>query len=121
MLEVLQEARATGRHLTVAEVVDGVRARLGGVSTQAVYDVLEALREAGVARRVDLAGAPARWESRVGDNHHHLACRACGRVEDVDCGVGSAPCLEPSTREGFRVDEAEVTFWGLCPDCSAEG
>lgn len=93
------------------------RARLGSISTQAVYDALSALVERGLARRIQPAGGPARYETRVGDNHHHIVCRACGAVVDVDCVVGEAPCLHPSSRSGFTVDEAEVVFWGLCPDC----
>jgi Fur family ferric uptake transcriptional regulator len=89
------------------------------VSPQAVYGVLEALIAAGLARRIEPAGAPALFELRVGDNHHHLVCRSCGAVADVDCTVGAAPCLTPSDTAGFVVDEAEVVFWGLCPRCRA--
>jgi Fur family ferric uptake transcriptional regulator len=108
---------AEGGHLEVEEVADRVRQRLDSVSTQAVYDVLGALARAGLARRIEPAGSPARYEARVGDNHHHVVCRGCGMVADVDCAVGDAPCLDPSTTRGFEVDEAEVTFWGLCPRC----
>jgi len=108
---------AGGGHLEVDEIANAVRMRLDSVSTQAVYDVLGALSRAGLARRIEPAGSPARFESRVGDNHHHVVCRGCGVVADVDCVTGSAPCLDPSTADGFEVDEAEVTFWGLCPDC----
>lgn len=87
------------------------------ISTQAGYDVCEALHAAGLARRIDPAGSPARYETRVGDNHHHLVCRACGATADVDCAVGFAPCMEPRERHGFAIDEAEVTYWGLCPTC----
>jgi Fur family ferric uptake transcriptional regulator len=90
---------------------------LGTVSTQAVYDCLEALAGAGLARRIEPAGHPARYESRVGDNHHHLVCRSCGATVDVDCAVGAAPCLTPSSSHGFLVEEAEVVFWGRCPEC----
>jgi len=113
VLEVL----GTGGHLEVDEIALRVRQRLDSVSTQAVYDVLGALSRAGLARRIEPAGSPARFEARVGDNHHHIVCRSCGVVGDVDCAVGEAPCLEPSNAHGFEVDEAEVTFWGLCPTC----
>ena len=88
------------------------------MSTQAVYDVLRALTSAGLVRRIEPAGSPARYESRVADNHHHVVCRSCGAVEDVACAVGSAPCLTASDDHGFAIDEAEVTYWGLCPACS---
>jgi Fe2+ or Zn2+ uptake regulation protein len=110
---------AEGGHLEVDEVAERVRRRLDSVSTQAVYDVLGALARAGLARRIEPAGSPARYEARVGDNHHHVVCRGCGSVADVDCAVGGAPCLDPSNARGFEVDEAEVTFWGLCPACQA--
>jgi Fur family ferric uptake transcriptional regulator len=106
-----------GAHLDADAVARGVRVRLGSVSTQAVYDILHAFTAAGLLRRVELPGSPARYDRRVGDNHHHLACRLCGDVVDVDCAVGAAPCLAPSDRAGYVVDEAEVTFWGLCPRC----
>jgi Fur family transcriptional regulator, stress-responsive regulator len=101
---------------TLAEVA---RAELGAVSIQAVYDVLRALTDAGIARRIEPAGSPARFEVRVGDNHHHVVCRSCGRIADVDCAVGHAPCLSASDHHGFAIDEAEVTYWGLCSTCSA--
>ncbi|MEV4636131.1 Fur family transcriptional regulator [Actinoplanes sp. NPDC049548] len=113
VLEVLTQ----GGHLEVEEITRQVRARLDSVSTQAVYDVLGALSRAGLARRIEPAGSPARFEARVGDNHHHIVCRSCGTIEDVDCVVGERPCLDPSAGHGFDVDEAEVTFWGLCPAC----
>ncbi|MDG4833497.1 Fur family transcriptional regulator [Solwaraspora sp. WMMD1047] len=115
VLEVL----AGGGHLEVDEITRRVRERLDSVSTQAVYDVLGALARAGLSRRIEPAGSPARYEARVGDNHHHIVCRACGEISDVDCAVGAAPCLDPETTNayGFEVDEAEVTFWGLCPAC----
>jgi Fur family transcriptional regulator, stress-responsive regulator len=115
VLDVLDE----GGHLDVDEITRRVRGRLASVSTQAVYDVLGALARVGLARRIEPAGSPARYERRVGDNHHHVVCRGCGAIADVDCAVGSAPCLEPSASHGFLVDEAEVTFWGLCPRCQA--
>jgi len=109
----------TGGHLEVEEITRRVRERIISVSTQAVYDVLGALSRAGLARRIEPAGSPARYEARTGDNHHHVVCRGCGTVADVDCTVGSAPCLDPSTTHGFEVDEAEITFWGLCPGCQS--
>ncbi len=115
-LAVLASVREQG-HANVEEVVRAARLRLGAVSTQAVYDVLRAFEEAGLVRRIEPAGSPARYEGRVGDNHHHLVCRRCGAVTDVDCVVGHAPCLEPASDAGFLVDEAEVTFWGICPAC----
>ncbi|MBB5958958.1 Fur family ferric uptake transcriptional regulator [Saccharothrix tamanrassetensis] len=104
-------------HATADQVTEGVRGKLGTVSTQAVYDVLNACSRTGLLRRIEPAGHPARYETRIGDNHHHLVCRRCGRTEDVDCVHGAAPCLEPSDAAGFVVDEAEVLFWGLCSDC----
>ena len=118
VLDVLDTADGD-RHLSVADVARLARASLGAVSTQAVYDCLEAMTSAGLARRIEPAGHPARYESRVGDNHHHLVCRACGATVDVDCVAGLAPCLEPSATAGYALDEAEVTFWGLCPACQA--
>jgi Fur family ferric uptake transcriptional regulator len=108
---------ASGGHLEVDEITRRVRERLDSVSTQAIYDVLGALSRAGLARRIEPAGSPALFEARTGDNHHHIVCRGCGAIDDVDCAVGSAPCLDPSTTHGFEIDEAEVTYWGLCPDC----
>jgi Fur family ferric uptake transcriptional regulator len=95
------------------------REQLGSVSTQAVYDVLRALAAAGLIRRIEPAGSPARYEARVGDNHHHVVCRGCGAVADVDCATGAAPCLQASNDSGFVIDEAEVTYWGVCPDCQS--
>jgi Fe2+ or Zn2+ uptake regulation protein len=115
VLEVLTE----GGHLEVEGIAQKARTRLDSVSTQAVYDVLGALSRAGLARRIEPAGSPARYESRVGDNHHHIVCRGCGAIADVDCAVGERPCLSPNDAQGFVLDEAEVTFWGLCPDCQA--
>jgi Fe2+ or Zn2+ uptake regulation protein len=107
-----------GDHLGVDAIADGVRARVGHVSTQAVYDALHALTAAGLVRRIEPAGSPARFEGRVGDNHHHVVCRSCGVLADVDCAVGEAPCLTASDNHGFAIGEAEVVYWGLCPDCS---
>jgi Fur family transcriptional regulator, stress-responsive regulator len=106
-------------HATVDAIAGGVREQFGSVSTQAVYDMLAACAAAGLLRRIEPAGHPARFERRVGDNHHHLVCRHCGRTEDVDCVVGIQPCLTPAQDLGFAVDEAEVVFWGACPACTA--
>jgi len=112
------EALRVGRvHLTADQVFDEVHAHLGTVSTQAVYDALATLCAAGLARRIQPAKSPALFEARVADNHHHVVCRSCAAVADVDCAVGSAPCLEPSAADGFTIDEAEVTYWGTCPTC----
>ena len=105
-------------HADTETILDAVRADLGRVSIQAVYDVLRALTAAGLIRRIEPAGSLARYESRVADNHHHVVCRSCGAVADVECAVGSAPCLTASNDHGFAIDEAEVTYWGLCPACS---
>ena len=115
---LLDTVRA-GDHLGVDGVASGVRARVGHVSLQAVYEALHALTAAGLVRRIEPAGRPPRYEGRVGDNHHHLVCRSCGVVADVDCAVGEAPCLFPSDDRGFSLDEAEVIYWGLCAECSA--
>ena len=104
-------------HADVDTLTAKVRDRLGSVSTQAVYDVLRALTDAGIVRRIEPAGSPARFETRVGDNHHHVVCRTCGAVADVDCATGSTPCLEASNANGFIIDEADVTYWGICPAC----
>lgn len=104
-------------HSDAEAVAAQVRRQLGSVSTQAVYDVLKAYVNAGLLRRIEPAGSPARFETRTGDNHHHLVCRGCGKVVDVDCAVGQAPCLEPSDSRGFVIDEAEVVFWGTCETC----
>lgn len=112
------DAIGEGDHLDADTVARRVRDRLGAVSTQAVYDVLRVLTTSGLLRRIEPAGSPALYENRVADNHHHLVCRSCGTVLDVDCVAGPAPCLDPSDTRGFVVDEAEVTFWGLCSACS---
>jgi len=104
-------------HIDVDTLAAKVRSRIGSVSTQAVYDVLRALTGAGLIRRIEPAGSPALFEAHVGDNHHHVVCRRCGEVADIDCATGSAPCLEASNTKGFVIDEAEVTYWGLCPTC----
>jgi Fe2+ or Zn2+ uptake regulation protein len=113
VLDLLQ----TMPHSGVQEIVEAVQQALGTASRQAVYDALDQLLLAQLVRRIEPAGSPARYEVRVGDNHHHVVCRRCGRASDVDCAVGEAPCLEPSQTHGFVLDEAEVTFWGLCPEC----
>lgn len=115
---ILETVRV-GDHLVAEAIAAGVRDRVGHVSTQAVYEALHALTGAGLVRRIEPAGSPARYEGRVGDNHHHLVCRRCGTVTDVDCAVGRAPCLEPLNAAGYQVDEAEVVFWGTCPHCLA--
>jgi Fur family transcriptional regulator, stress-responsive regulator len=106
-------------HADADAIATGARAVHPSLSPQAVYGVLKALVAAGLARRIEPAGGPALYELRVGDNHHHLVCRSCGAVADVDCAVGAAPCLAPSDTAGYVVDEAEVVFWGLCPTCRA--
>jgi Fur family ferric uptake transcriptional regulator len=106
-------------HADTETLLAATRAQLGSVSHQAVYDVLRALTDAGLVRRIQPAGSVARYEARVGDNHHHLVCRSCGAVSDVDCAVGEAPCLAPSDDAGFEVDEAEIVYWGLCPACQS--
>jgi Fur family transcriptional regulator, stress-responsive regulator len=115
----LLETVRHGDHLGVEAVAAGVRERIGHVSLQAVYEALRALTAAGLVRSIEPPGSPARFEGRVGDNHHHLVCRSCGVVVDVDCAVGAAPCLTASDDHGFSVDEAQVIYWGLCPRCSA--
>ena len=114
----LLETVRGGDHLGVEAIASGVRARIGHVSLQAVYEALHALTAARLVRRIEPPGSPARFEGRIGDNHHHLVCRSCGVVADVDCAVGEAPCLNASDHHGFSIDEAQVIYWGLCPDCS---
>jgi Fur family transcriptional regulator, stress-responsive regulator len=106
-------------HADTDSIIGVVRDDLGDVSTQAVYDVLRALTAAGLVRRIEPAGSVARYESRVGDNHHHVVCRTCGAISDVDCAVGDSPCLTASDDNGYSIDEAEVVYWGLCPSCAA--
>jgi Fur family transcriptional regulator, stress-responsive regulator len=106
-------------HADTDSIIGVVRDDLGEVSTQAVYDVLRALTAAGLVRCIKPAGSVARYESRVGDNHHHVVCRSCGAIADVDCAVGDSPCLTASDDNGYSIDEAEVVYWGLCPTCSA--
>ena len=112
------EAVDENPHADTETVFSAVRLGLPDVSRQAVYDVLNALTSVGLVRRIQPSGSVARYESRVGDNHHHVVCRGCGVIGDVDCAVGEAPCLTASDDSGFSIDEAEVIYWGLCPDCS---
>ena len=114
------EAVHSHPHADTDSIFAAVRTGLPEVSRQAVYDVLHALTAAGLVRRIQPSGSVARYEARVGDNHHHVVCRSCGIIGDVDCAVGDAPCLTPSDHNGFVLDEAEVVYWGLCPDCSAQ-
>ncbi len=114
----LLETVRGGDHLGIEAIAAGVRARVGHVSLQAVYEALHALTAVGLIRRIEPAGGQPRFEGRVGDNHHHVVCRVCGVVADVDCAVGEAPCLTASDDRGFAIDEAEVVYWGMCPDCS---
>ncbi|SRR5581483_2519813 len=106
-------------HSTADDVERVVRAEIGVISLQTVYDTLGTLTEKGLLRRIQPAGSPARYENRVGDNHHHLICRACARMVDVDCAVGETPCLTAADDSGYEIDEAEVIYWGRCPDCLA--
>jgi Fur family transcriptional regulator, stress-responsive regulator len=107
-------------HITADAVAEAVRAEIGAISLQSVYDALGVLVSEGLIRRIQPAGSAARFEDRVGDNHHHLICRICGRVVDVDCAVGKAPCLTAHDNSGYLIDEAEVAYWGRCPDCVAQ-
>ncbi|MCW2600489.1 MAG: transcriptional repressor [Frankiales bacterium] len=137
VLDVASRLRAAGLRVTAprlavydavaaaphsdADSVEGlVRTRLGKVSTQGVYDALRVLTEQGLLRRIEPAGSPARYETRTGDNHHHVVCRSCGTTGDVDCAVNATPCLEASDTHGFSIDEAEVTYWGFCPACQEQ-
>lgn len=113
----VMRAVAKSPHSTADTIIEIARGELGAISRQAGYNVLGMLSENGLIRRIQPAGSAARYESRVGDNHHHLVCRECGLTVDVDCAVGYTPCLTPSDDAGFIVDEAEVTYWGLCPEC----
>jgi Fe2+ or Zn2+ uptake regulation protein len=107
-------------HVTADRVAEVVRAEIGAISLQSVYDALAVLVAHGLLRRIQPSGSPARFEDRVGDNHHHLICRVCGRVVDVDCATGDAPCLAASDDNGYQIDEAEIAYWGRCPDCQAQ-
>jgi Fur family transcriptional regulator, stress-responsive regulator len=106
-------------HSTTDDIYNVVRAEIGAISRQAVYDALAALTDKGLLRRIQPAGSPARYEDRVGDNHHHLICRTCSQMVDVDCAVGDTPCLTAAEDSGYEVDEAEVVYWGRCPECVA--
>ena len=106
-------------HCTADDVAEAVRAEIGAISRQAVYDALGILVEKGIIRRIQPAGSPARYEGRVGDNHHHLICRICGKTVDVDCAIGNTPCLTAADASGYQIDEAEVIYWGTCPECLA--
>jgi Fe2+ or Zn2+ uptake regulation protein len=107
-------------HSTADGIAEGVRADIGAISRQAVYDTLSMLVDRGLLRRIQPAGSPARYEGRVGDNHHHIICRRCGKTDDVDCAVGETPCLTAADDSGYQIDEAEVIFWGTCPECLAK-
>ncbi|MCC9074613.1 transcriptional repressor [Litorilinea aerophila] len=113
-------AVAAHPHITADRVLELAQAELGAISRQAIYDALNTLADKGLIRRIQPMGSPARYEDRVGDNHHHLICRNCGRVVDVECAVGLAPCLTPSDTMGYEIDEAEVIYWGRCPSCRAQ-
>jgi len=113
-------AVSTEPHATADVVAEAVRTEVGAISLQAVYDALGALVDVGLVRRIEPAGSPARFEARVSDNHHHVICRECGRMADVDCAVGTAPCLTPVDALGYEIDEAEVVYWGRCPECTAK-
>lgn len=115
VLDVLRERP----HADVESIAAGARSYLGSLSTQAVYDVLHALTDTGLLRRIEPAGSPARFELETGDNHHHAVCRSCAAIADVDCAAGAGPCLIPSGATGYVIDEAEVTFWGVCPNCQS--
>lgn len=117
VLEVLSR----GGHLDASEVFESLKYDLPGTSLQAIYIILGALTQAGLLRRIDGTGGTTRYEARINDNHHHLVCRSCGRIEDVDCTIGAAPCLTPSSTAGFTVEQAEVVFHGLCPACAKAG
>jgi Fur family ferric uptake transcriptional regulator len=115
----VMRAVAERPHATADSVAEAVRREIGAISLQSVYDALATLASAGLIRRIQPAGSPARYEDRVGDNHHHLICRDCGRVVDVDCAAGAAPCLQAADDHGFEIHEAEVAYWGRCPDCQS--
>jgi Fe2+ or Zn2+ uptake regulation protein len=116
-LAVFAAVEELGGHVEAGAIATAARDRLGSVSTPAVYDILNTLTAAGLLRRIQPGAGAARYETRVGDNHHHLVCRSCGIVEDIDCVVGEAPCLHPADHPAFDVDEAEVVFWGTCERC----
>jgi Fe2+ or Zn2+ uptake regulation protein len=107
-------------HCTADDIAEDVRSEIGTISRQAVYDAVRLLVDKGLIRRIQPAGSPARYEDRVGDNHHHVICRTCGKTVDVDCAVGEAPCLTAAADSGYLIDEAEVIYWGACPECRAK-
>ena len=113
----IMQAVSDGPHATAEELTEVVRDKIGSVSRQAVYDGLGALADKRLIRRIQPTGSPTRYEDRVGDNHHHLVCRGCALIFDIDCAVGATPCLEAEQDHGFEIDEAEVVYWGRCPDC----
>lgn len=113
----IMQAVTAGPHATAEELTEIVRDEIGSISRQAVYDTLGALADKRLIRRIQPTGSPARYEDRVGDNHHHLVCRGCNLIFDIDCAVGSTPCLTADDDHGFEIDEAEVVYWGRCPDC----
>lgn len=113
----IMEAVTAAPHATAEELTESVRGKIGSISRQAVYDTLGAFADNRLIRRIQPTGSPARFEDRVGDNHHHLVCRSCGLIFDIDCAVGATPCLEAEDDHGFEIDEAEVVYWGRCPDC----
>ena len=115
----VMRAVAERQHATADAIAEDVRASIGTISKQAVYDALGLLVKRGLIRRIQPAGSPTLYEDRIGDNHHHLICRSCGKTVDVDCAVGHAPCLTAEEEHGFRIDEAEVIYWGVCPECLA--
>ena len=117
-LAVLQ-AVSEHPHATTDDIYQAVRAQVGAISQQAVYDALASCTDKGLLRRIEPAGSPARYENRVGDNHHHLVCRTCNRMVDVECAVGATPCLTAADDAGYEIEEAEVVYWGRCPDCAA--
>lgn len=119
-LAVLEVLEHEGKHQDAEFIISAARQRLGSLSRQAVYDNLNALVAAGIIRRIEPAGRPALYETRVGDNHHHLICRRCHATVDIDCAMGAAPCLQPSDHHGFVIDEAEVVYWGICPSCQQD-
>lgn len=116
----VMRAVASRPHCTADVVAENVRSEIGAISRQAVYDALGILAEKGIIRRIQPAGSPALYEDRVGDNHHHVICRSCGKTADVDCAVGDTPCLTAADDSGYQIEEAEVIYWGTCPECQAE-
>ena len=118
-MTVIRKCLQENPHCTADDVAEDVRAEIGAISRQAVYDALGILAEKGIIRRIQPAGSPALYEDRVDDNHHHVICRSCGMTVDVDCAVGKTPCLTAANNSGYQIDEAEVIYWGTCPECQA--